>query len=112
MITEYSKTSKIYVALDNEVVVGTLRVDKNMYGGENDYVFLTIFVLPEEQGKGIGRLLIESAEMRVKAIDAKTVSIPSSVMAHGFYHKLGYEYINGKEPNLDGLIWVKKNIAL
>jgi len=112
MIVEYSKTSNIYVALDNETVVGTLRVDKNIYGGENEYVFLTIFVLPEEHGKGIGRLLIENAEIYVRELGGKSISIPSGITAHGFYNKLDYEYVNGKEPDSNGLIWLKKNIAV
>jgi len=112
MIAEYSKTRKFYIARSGETTVGTISVVKNIHGGEYDYVILTVFVLPEEHGKGIGRLLIEHAERHIKDLGGKTVSIPASITAHSFYNKLGYEDIHDKEPHPDGYIWVKKNFAI
>ena len=103
-----SAKSKIYVALDDDKPVGTLRVAKFWHGTEHDYVFLTIFVMPEYHGNGIGRQLIEVAEGYVMEQGGKTIKIPSSITAHGFYHKLGYDYMNGTEPDADGTIWMHK----
>jgi len=111
MIERYSKESKIYVALDKDKPVGTLRVGKFWGGGENDYVFLTIFVLPEYHGKGIGRLLMENAEKYVTELGAKTIKIPSGITAHRFYNKLGYNYMNGLEPDAEGIIFMNKDIG-
>ena len=111
MIEHYSKESKIYVALDKDKPVGTLRVAKFWGGGEYDYVFLSIFVLPEYHGKGIGRLLMENAEKYATELGAKTIKIPSGITAHRFYNKLGYDYMNGSEPDAEGIIFMNKNIS-
>ncbi len=107
-IEEYSKSDKIFVALNNNEVVGTLRVANDWYGGKDEYVLLTIFVLPEYHGKGIGQQLIEAGENYVKKIKGKKITIPASVTAHTFYHKLGYNYTNDTEPNYDDVILMNK----
>jgi GNAT superfamily N-acetyltransferase len=111
MITNYSKARKFFVALKGETVVGTIAVVKNFYGAEHDYAILTVFVLPEEHGNGIGKLLIEKAEGYIKELSGKTASIPASITAHGFYNKLGYEDDKSKEPHPDGYIWVIKKFT-
>ena len=108
MITEHSKTRRFFVALDGETVVGTVAVAKNKYAGEYDYVILTVFVLPEHHGKGIGKLLVEHAEMHVQKLSGKTISIPAAIPAQGFYRKMGYDYADGNEPNSDGFIWMER----
>jgi GNAT superfamily N-acetyltransferase len=109
-IEEYSKGDKIFVALDDKKVVGTLRVASDWYGGKDDYVLLTIFVLPEYHGKGIGRLLVEAGEKYTESVKCRKITIPASVAAHKFYHKLGYEYIDGTEPNSNDVILMRKII--
>ena len=109
-IDKYSKKGKVFVALDENKVVGTLRVENDMYGKKDDYVFLTIFVLPEYHGKGIGKLLMEKGEQYVETLNGEKITIRSSVTAHKFYNKLGYEYINGIEPNSEDVILMRKHI--
>lgn len=109
-IEDYSKSDKTFIALDDKKVVGTLRVASDWYGKKDDYVLLTIFVLPEYQGKGVGRLLVEVGEKYVESINGKKITIPASVAAHKFYNKLGYNYINGTEPNSDDVIPMDKNL--
>jgi GNAT superfamily N-acetyltransferase len=55
----------------------------------------TIFVLPEYQGTGLGRRLIETLEADEYGLRAKRIEVPASITAHGFYHRLGYEYKGG-----------------
>ena len=47
ILEEYSKNSKMYVALENGKVVGTLIIDKNNNVNEYYYVLLNVFVLPD-----------------------------------------------------------------
>ncbi|MEE1263921.1 GNAT family N-acetyltransferase, partial [Ruminococcus sp.] len=54
-----------------------------------------IFVLPEYQGKGVGRKIIETLEQDEFFLRAKRVEVPASITAVEFYRKLGYEYKNG-----------------
>lgn len=109
-LSEYARESKMYVALENDKVVGTLRVAKDQNGQENDYVLLTIFVLPDYFNRGIGSALVRAGESYVKSLNGVTISIPSSVDACGFNEKLGYTYVNGKEPDADGVVLMRKNL--
>ena len=53
------------------------------------------FVLPEYQGMGIGRKIIETLEQDEYFLRAKRIEIPASITAVNFYRKLGYDYKNG-----------------
>ena len=55
----------------------------------------TVFVLPEYQGKGIGRKIIETLEKDEFFLRAKRIEIPASITACQFYIKMGYGYKNG-----------------
>lgn len=63
-------------------------------------LYLTIFVLPELHGKGIGRTIIETLERDEYFVRAKRIEIPSSITACEFYKKMEYHYKDGIE-NLD-----------
>lgn len=52
-------------------------------------------MLPEYQGKGIGRKIIETLEQDEYFTRAKRIEIPSSITAVEFYRKMGYDYKNG-----------------
>ena len=51
--------------------------------------------LPEYQGKGVGRKIIETLESDNYFLRAKRIEIPASITACPFYRKLGYTYKNG-----------------
>ena len=56
---------------------------------------MTIFVLPEYQGKGIGTQIIHTLENDEFFLRAKRIEIPASITAVEFYRKMGYDYKNG-----------------
>ena len=60
----------------------------------------TIFVLPEMQGHGLGRRLIEALEADEYGRRAERIEVPASITAHGFYYAMGYRY-KGGEKHLD-----------
>ena len=96
---------KTFVAIINNQPIGTLSVAKSWNGDEGDYQFLTIFVLPDYHGKGIGKLLMEMGEGYVREINGRKITIPASITAHRFYEKLGYQYIDGiQTPDEHGVI--------
>ncbi len=78
-LEEYSKESKMYVALENGKVVDTLRIAKNQKGEVDNYVLLTVFVLPDCFNRGIGTALVKAGENFVKSLNGKCITIPSSV---------------------------------
>ena len=56
---------------------------------------LTIFVLPEFHGQGIGRHIIDTLESGELFLRAERIKIPAPITAVEFYRKKGYEYKNG-----------------
>ena len=94
----------IYVACDGERIVGTGGI-AGYWGSKTESILLTIFVLPEYQGKGIGRQIIQTLEQDEYALRANRIEIPASKTAVNFYRKLGYDYKDGKAELDDGLLY-------
>ncbi|SFV43691.1 GNAT family N-acetyltransferase [Mammaliicoccus sciuri] len=55
----------------------------------------TIFVSPDHQGRGIGKLIIETLENDYYYKRAQRIEVPASVTAVEFYRKYGYDFKNG-----------------
>ena len=69
----------------------------------------SFFVLPEYEGRGIGRRIMETLEADQFFLRAERVEIPASVTAVPFYLKMGYTYKNGvSEPDGEGLVRLEK----
>ena len=84
----------MYVVCDNSRIVGCGAI-AGYWGSLTESILLTIFVLPDYQGKGIGRRIIETLEQDEYFLRAKRVEIPASITAVEFYKKMGYDYKNG-----------------
>ncbi len=98
-IASYAHT---YVFEWKEQIVGVGSIS-SFWGSETESILLTIFVLPELQGLGIGRKIIETLEKDAFFVRADRIEIPASVTATEFYRKLGYDYKNGvKELDEEG----------
>lgn len=93
----FPKRTKVFVSLENDKVVGTTGLDKSFYNNDGEYWILSVFVDISHHNQGIGRMLINKIEQFAKTISAKRLVIPASITGCEFYHKLGYEYINGKK---------------
>ena len=65
------------------------------WGSETESIILTVFVLPELHGKGIGRTIIRTLEADEFFTRAGRIEIPASVTATEFYRKFGYDYKDG-----------------
>ena len=83
-----------YVACDNDIIVGCGAIGA-YWGKEDESSLFNIFVLPEYQGKGIGRKIIEALEQDEFFLRAKRIEIPASITACEFYKKLGYSHKDG-----------------
>ena len=83
-----------YVRCDNVSIVGCGAIGP-YWDKEDESSLFNIFVLPEYQGKGVGRKIIEVLEKDEYFLRAKRVEIPSSITACEFYKKMGYSYKNG-----------------
>lgn len=97
MIASYAHMN---VACIDAKIVGCGSIS-SFWGKQDESILLTIFVLPELHGKGIGRKIIETLEKDEYFLRAKRIEIPASITACEFYKKLGYKYKNGI-TELDG----------
>ena len=93
-VIERAGWTHFYVVCDGETIVGCGAIGP-YWGKEDESSLFNIFVLPEYQGKGIGRKIIETLENDEYFLRAKRVEIPASITACEFYKKMGYSYKNG-----------------
>lgn len=83
-----------YVVCNKNIIVGCGAIGP-YWGKEDESSLFNIFVLPQYQGKGIGRKIIEALEKDKFFLRAKRIEIPASITACKFYEKMGYTYKNG-----------------
>lgn len=86
------KNHQFLLATENGVALGFISFEHN-YQGEPVTRIHKIYVLPQTQGKGIGKLLLEKVE--ALAAENHSESLSLNVNRHnnaqGFYKKLGFE---------------------
>lgn len=103
-----SQWTHLYVVCEKNKMIGCGAIGP-YYGKEDESSLFTVFVLPEYQGKGIGRKIIETLEQDEYFLRAERIEIPASVTATPFYIKMGYNYKNGIcEPDEEGLLRLEK----
>ena len=93
-ILERAGWTHFYVVEDGDKIIGCGAIGP-YWGKEDESSLFTIFVLPEYQGKGVGRQIIETLEKDEYFLRAKRIEIPSSITGCQFYRKFGYDYKNG-----------------
>ena len=79
-VLQIASYAHMYVfELENQIVgVGAI---SSFWGSETESILLTIFVLPELHGKGIGRIIIQALEQDEFFIRANRIEIPASITA-------------------------------
>lgn len=107
-ILEGASWTHFYVCCEDEKIVGCGAVGPS-WGRTDESALFTIFVLPEYQGQGIGRKIIQTLEADEFFLRARRVEIYASITAAPFYHKMGYDYKNGiTTPDAEGLLYLEK----
>jgi GNAT superfamily N-acetyltransferase len=76
---------KVFVATIRQRIVGTASLDGK--------VVRTVFVTPEMQGRGVGKLLMAAIERAAREDGVEVLAVPSSVTAEQFYLKLGFKAV-------------------
>lgn len=76
---------QVFVALDEGALVGT--------GSLEGTKVRSVFVVPSQQGRGIGRALMGHIEHFAKAQGISRLEVPASITAEGFYRTIGYKAI-------------------
>ena len=90
-ILERAGQTHLYVAEDQGHIIGCGAIGPYR-GKEDESYLLSIFVLPEYQGNGIGRKIVETLEKDEFFLRAKRTEVPASITGLGFYRRLGYDF--------------------
>ena len=93
-LIQRSQWTHFYVVCDEDIIIGCGAIGP-YWGKQDESSLFTIFVLPEYQGKGIGRKIIETLESDEFFLRAGRIEVPASITACEFYRKMGYNYKNG-----------------
>ena len=108
-VLQRASWTHFYVAIEAQQIIGCGAIGP-YWGKEDESSLFTIFVLPEHQGKGIGRAIIDTLEKDEYFLRAKRIEIPASITGVPFYLKMGYNYKDGiTEPDEEHLIRLEKN---
>ncbi|MET4388416.1 GNAT superfamily N-acetyltransferase [Bradyrhizobium sp. F1.4.3] len=75
----------VFVATIGDRLVGTASLDGS--------VVRTVFVAPDVQTRGIGKLLMAEIERTARERKIAALTVPSSVTAEAFYVKLGFNAV-------------------
>ena len=107
-VLERAGWTHCYVVVDEGTIIGCGAIGP-YWGKEDESSLFTIFVLPEYQGKAVGRLIVETLEKDEFFLRAKRIEIPASITGVPFYLKMGYHYKNGiTTPDEEHLIRLEK----
>lgn len=92
-VRSLAEQGRTYVAAEGETILACGSIVPLEKEGERE--IRAVFVLPECEGKGIGRTLMAVLETDPLFLSARRVIVSASLTAHPFYEKLGYRYVGG-----------------
>jgi len=95
------KWKRVYVVEDGNGEIIATGAFANFGSAEKPkYSISNLFVMPEKQSSGIGRILFEKLYQEAKANHANSFHVPSSKNAIRFYEKMGF-MIDVEQPEKD-----------
>ena len=94
-IIERASWTHFYVICDGDDIICSGAIGPHQ-GREDESELFNIFLLPEYQGKGVGKLIIDTLEQDEFFLRAKRIYIHSAMNALKFYRKMGYDHVNGE----------------
>lgn len=107
-VLERASWTHFYVVLEGDDIIGCGAIGP-YWGKEDESSLFTIFVDPDRQGKGVGRLIMNTLENDEYFLRARRIEIPASITGVPFYLKMGYHYKDGiTEPDEEHLIRMEK----
>lgn len=77
-----SQHSEVWVYEEESLIQGILCIDQR--------TIQALFVAPDRQGRGIGRVLLAVAEGAARRRGVRELQVPASLTAIGFYERMGF----------------------
>ncbi|MEP6804472.1 MAG: GNAT family N-acetyltransferase [Flavobacterium sp.] len=96
LTNQYNKKEQLfYLISEDEVTLGFIGIEHN-YKGESVTRIHKIYLLPQTQGKGIGKNVIDEIEKFALKNNSKALSLNVNRFnaALGFYKKIGFEVVD------------------
>lgn len=90
-VTQRAGWTHFYVVCEEGKIIGCGAIGPYWDKTDESCLF-SIFVLPEYQGRGYGRLIMETLEQDAFFLRAKRIEIPASITACEFYRRFGYDF--------------------
>jgi len=84
-VRELIRKRTVFVATIGNRIAGTASLDGS--------VVRTVFVAPDVQARGIGKLLMAGIEHIARSRNIPALTVPSSVTAETFYARLGFKAV-------------------
>lgn len=107
-ILERAQWTHFYVVCEEHKIVGCGAIGP-YWGKEDESSLFNIFILPEYQGQGMGRKMVETLEQDEYFLRAKRIEIPASITGAPFYRRMGYHDKKGVcAPDGEGLVRLEK----
>ena len=101
-IIERMKLRRIFVITNRENIIGTASLEGTLVK--------TVFVLPSEQGKNIGSLLMNHLENIARKEHIDSLTVQSSLTAEGFYRKIRYKVLRNEYYGKEKTIIMEKSL--
>ena len=90
-IIDRSTKFHTYVFLDNDEIIGVGTIGP-YWDSKTEAALFNIFILPEYEGKGIGRKIIETLEKDEYYLRSDRIEIPASITGLEFYRHFDYTF--------------------
>ena len=107
-LTEKAKNLHFYILVEEKKIYACGAIGGDYYGNINEANLFSIYVDPDQQGKGYGRKIMQTLEKDEYFKRAKRVECPSSLNAVPFYLKMGYKHKNDELICQYGEVYLEK----
>ena len=101
-----NRKSQIYVTLNSkDQVIGFYSIGESREKEHNfTHELMAIYILPEYQGRGLGRFMFEDIKQKLHALNAKSlcVVVLKEGPAVAYYKKMGAQIIQARKDEIGG----------